>query len=632
MADTETFSAAERQRVLAAAVESSEDFVALADDEMRIVHVNAAGLALIGLTGPGAVLHRPISQLVVPADYARLGEEMLAALASTDHWRGEVRLAEWTSREPVLTEMHAFVVRRPNGGARTGFAIVARDIRERRRAEEAVRRHEALLSGIIGSAMDAIISVDSARRIVVFNHAAEAMFRCSAAEATGTPIERFVGGLPHCSDRLTVRRADGSDFPAEVTVSWVDVGQERIATVILRDLTERLRLEEQLRQASKMEAVGQLAGGVAHDFNNLLTVITAYSGLLLETVGVTSNIAGELNEIVSAAKRAASLTRQLLAFSRKQLLQPRLLDINVVVTGLESMLGRLIGEDIEIVLELDPTVGRVRADPGQLEQVLVNLAVNARDAMPAGGVLRIETMTIRVGPYDTPPHPSVRPGAFVALEVRDTGIGMDEATQKRVFEPFFTTKDPGRGTGLGLATVYGIVQQSGGHVWAQSRPGHGSAFLLLLPEVADVDSAVEEPLVDTPARGGTETVLVAEDDPAVRELIRGLLMANGYTVLDASNGAEALLVAAATDGEIDLLVTDVVMPTLGGRALAERLRLARPHIRVLFATGYAGDEVGRRGGLDPNAILLQKPFTAEQLAVAVRRALDAPVVGGLPRA
>jgi CheY-like chemotaxis protein len=285
------------------------------------------------------------------------------------------------------------------------------------------------------------------------------------------------------------------------------------------------------------------------------------------------------------------------------------LDINAVITEVEPMLKRLIGEDIEIALSLDASIAPVRIDPGQIEQVLLNLAVNARDAMPRGGVLRIETHMTR--------------GAFVSLVVRDTGVGMDAATQSRVFEPFFTTKEPGRGTGLGLATVLGIMQQCGGSVSVESAPGAGAAFHIVFPAVSGGHVAAETLEAGAAPQRGSETVLIAEDDPAVRELMCTLLAANGYSVLLASNGAEALAVASATNGTIQLIVTDVVMPSLGGRALVDGLRATRPNIRVLYATGYVGDEVVRRGGLDPSANLLHKPFTADQLLTAVRRALDA---------
>ena len=584
--------AAERQHVLAATVEASADFVVLADEAMRVTHINPAGLSLIGLTDVGPALHRPLCDLIV-------GDGIASILANTDRWTGELSLRHWTSSEPIETEAHIFAVREAPGGPRTAVAMVARDIRER-------RRHEARLEGIIASAMDAIIGIDSAGCIVVFNQAAEAMLRVTADEATGTPIHRYIRYLPASSGRLTVHRADGSEFSAEVSVSRVDVGGEQIATVMVRDVTGRLQMEEQLRQASKMEAVGQLAGGIAHDFNNLLTVITAYSGILMETSG---DATGELKEISAAARRAATLTRQLLAFSRKQLLQPKVLDINAVIAEVEPMLKRLIGEDIEIALSLDASIAPVRIDPGQIEQVLLNLAVNARDAMPRGGVLRIETHMTR--------------GTFVSLVVRDTGVGMDAATQSRVFEPFFTTKEPGRGTGLGLATVQGIMQQCGGSVSVESAPGAGAAFHIVFPAISGGHVASETPEAGVAPQRGSETVLIAEDDPAVRELMCTLLAANGYSVLLASNGAEALAVASATNGTIQLIVTDVVMPSLGGRALVDGLRATRPNIRVLYATGYVGDEVVRRGGLDPSANLLHKPFTADQLLTAVRRALDA---------
>ena len=392
----------------------------------------------------------------------------------------------------------------------------------------------------------------------------------------------------------------------------------------LRDVTERKNLEDQLRQAQKMEAVGQLAGGIAHDFNNLLTAIQGNAELLLTALDTRDPRRMDVLEIARAAHRAATLTRQLLAFSRKQVLQPRIVSLNGVVTDLTAMLRRIIGEDIELRLDLDAGLGRVLADAGQLEQVITNLSVNARDAMPQGGALTLRTRNVSAdeipaGDREAPPLL----GELVALSVADTGTGMDERTQARLFEPFFTTKELGRGTGLGLATVYGIVRQSGGHIRVNTRLHEGSTFTVYLPLVegdAEADATGHSPTV--PA-SGSETVLVVEDEEAVRALARRVLTAKGYRVLDAASATEALKLADGGRRRLDLLVTDVVMPGMGGPALAEQLVAQQPGLRVLYISGYAEEAIRRQGTLAAGGALLEKPFTADELARRVRQALSA---------
>jgi PAS domain S-box-containing protein len=391
-----------------------------------------------------------------------------------------------------------------------------------------------------------------------------------------------------------------------------------IATV--EDVTERVTLADQLRQAQKMEAVGQLAGGVAHDFNNLLTVIRTYSEFLLEQLEEESPLRADTIEIQKAAGRAASLTRQLLAFSRKQALDPRSIDVNEIVRGMEPMLRRLIGEDIRIELRLAPTLGAVKADAGQLEQVVLNLAVNARDAMPRGGTLTIETTEEQQTEAMRGGH-GVIPGPYVSLVVRDSGCGMDRATRARVFEPFFTTKEQGRGTGLGLSTVYGIVKQSDGYIWCDSTEGIGTTFTVLFPQLPAETDASSEPAEQTLDRGAG-VVLVTEDEDPIRALSRRILEREGYTVLEARDGREAIRVAAGYPGRIDLLLSDLVMPNVGGRELFSHLRLLRPDLRVLFVSGYTDDDILRRGLSDPGSAFLQKPFTARALATAAKAALE----------
>ena len=389
-----------------------------------------------------------------------------------------------------------------------------------------------------------------------------------------------------------------------------------------RDVTERVLLEEQFRQAQKMEAVGRLAGGIAHDFNNLLTVISANAGFLLEELGSADPRRHDAGEIKRAAERAASLTRQLLAFSRRQVLQPRVLDPNVVVADMDKMLRRLIGEDIELVTVLTPDVKSVLADPGQLEQVILNLTVNARDAMPEGGKLIIETRNAELDAGYVAGHEGVRPGRYVMIAVSDTGMGMTRETQLRIFEPFFTTK--AQGTGLGLATVYGIVKQSEGHVAVYSEPGQGATFRVYLPvadETKDRLPFPEEPVWST---AGTETVLLVEDEPAVLAVGKRVLEEAGYTVLEAQSGPEALRVAGQQEHRPDILVTDVIMPHMGGRELADRLLARRPDLKVLYVSGYTNDAILNRGVLEPGVLILEKPFTPEAILRKVRQALGAP--------
>jgi nitrogen-specific signal transduction histidine kinase/CheY-like chemotaxis protein len=388
------------------------------------------------------------------------------------------------------------------------------------------------------------------------------------------------------------------------------------------DLTEQKQLEERLRQAQKMEAVGQLAGGVAHDFNNLLTIITGYSELLLGSLPPGDQGLEFLRQIKQAGERAASLTRQLLAFGRKQTLHIQVLDLNALVHNLQKMLRRLIGENIDIVIEPDPLLGKVKVDPVQIEQVLLNLAVNARDAMPEGGTLTVATANVELDEVWGQSRPELVPGPYVQLTVRDTGCGMDSAVKAHLFEPFFTTKEVGKGTGLGLATVYGIVKQSGGHVEVDSKPGRGATFRIYLPRLEEADARFLEEESPEELPGGKETVLLVEDEEEVRKFLRHSLQLNGYTVLEAASGTEALQVCAEHQGEIALLVTDVIMPQLNGRQLAERAATLQQDLRVLYISGYTDRVLDDHGVLGPGIAFLQKPVTPRALAEKVREVLD----------
>jgi len=396
------------------------------------------------------------------------------------------------------------------------------------------------------------------------------------------------------------------------------------------DITDRQHLLDQLRQSQKMQAVGELAGGVAHDFNNLLMVVKGHAEILLDRLPEKSTLRRGLEQIHGASERAASLTRQLLAFSRKQVLQPRVLDLNEVVSGMIEMVSRVIGANIELSFLPGLTLGRVKADPTQMEQVVLNLVVNARDAMPDGGALTIETTNIELDRHYAAKHVGgVQPGPYVMLTVSDTGCGIDAETQARIFEPFFTTKAQGKGTGLGLATVYGVVKQSGGFIWVYSEVGHGTTFKVYLPQVA---AQVEQPAQDTVSKGpapGTETILFVEDEESVRELVRDFLGAAGYRVLEAADGIHALEVAARHKGAIHMLITDVVMPRLSGRELVNRLTAERGDLKVLYISGYTDDSVFRHGVLEGGVAFLQKPFNLKSLAKKIRELLDGrPVVAG----
>jgi len=381
--------------------------------------------------------------------------------------------------------------------------------------------------------------------------------------------------------------------------------------------------QSQLEHSQKLEAIGQLAGGVAHDFNNMLTAIIGYTDLSLRRVGLENPIRRNLEETKKAAERAASLVRQLLAFSRKQILEPKVLDLNEVVKDMHKMLTRLIGENIQLATRLETELGSVKADPCQVEQIIVNLVVNARDAMPRGGRVTVETANVTLDEQNALKHVLVKPGEYVMLAVSDTGSGMDQETQARIFEPFFTTKEVAKGTGLGLSTVYGIVKQSGGNIWVYSEQGFGTVFKVYLPRLDDAAaSTLANQSQETNVPRGTETILLVEDEEVVRGLTRKILMQAGYNVLDAKGGDEAIRLCRAHAGPIDLLLTDVVMPEVSGKEVADRLLELRPSIRVLYMSGYTDEAIVQHGVLDANVKFIQKPFTWVGLTRKVREVLN----------
>jgi signal transduction histidine kinase len=388
------------------------------------------------------------------------------------------------------------------------------------------------------------------------------------------------------------------------------------------NITERKRLEAQFLQVQKLESIGRLAGGIAHDFNNLLTAMTGYVDLALATLPPENDVYSDLSEIQKAVRRASTLTQQLLAFARKQIIEPHIINLNSLIDDMNRLLRRLLTEDIELVTRLDPELGQIKVDPGQFEQVIVNMAVNAADAMPSGGRFVIETKNILIDESYVHEHIQVAPGQYVLLTISDTGVGMDAKVKQLIFEPFFTTKEAGRGTGLGLSTCYGIVKQNGGYIWVYSEIGHGTTFKIYLPRV---DAPVEDfarPSITQAIPQGTETILLVEDEAAVRQIAARTLRAQGYTVIEAANGTEALQITHTHPGAINLILTDVVMPSMGGGALVEQLKALYPAIKMLFTSGYTDDTIVHHGQLKPGVQFIQKPFSPAALARKVRDVLD----------
>jgi PAS domain S-box-containing protein len=620
---------AEERRLLRTLIDNMPDRIYVKDAKSRWVVANRALAELVGAKTPEELLGKTDfdffpkdlaaaffsdEQAVIQSGQALVNHEERAVAAT-----GNTR---WTSTSKVPW--------RDKLGQVIGIMGIGHDITQRKSAEE--KFHQAFNA----SPEPITISTLSEGRYVDVN---ESFLRASGyrrEEVIGqTSLDLKIWGKPEDRARLldklleqgsvrdmetAFRTKSGEQRVWLHSINRIDLDGQECVISSQKDVTEQKTLEKQLRQAQKMEAVGQLSGGIAHDFNNLLGVIIGYSELLEEQLGENHKQHKNVGEIKKAGQRAASLTRQLLAFSRQQVLEPRVLNLNVVVAETEKMLQRLIGEHIELATCLAADLGQVKADPGQIEQVMMNLVVNARDAMPEGGRLTVETCNAELDEAYAFQNAPTIPGRYVALLVTDTGVGMDVATQAHIFEPFFTTKEVGKGTGLGLATVYGVVKQSGGYIWVYSEPGIGSTFKVYLPRV---DAPVEKSGVssgESTPEGGTETILLVEDEDSLRTLTRTLLEQGGYTVLEANGGNEAMEIARQHREPIDLLLTDMVMPGMGGPEVARNLVLIHPESKVMFMSGYTS--FTRRGMLDPNAILLQKPFTRDALLSKLREVLD----------
>ena len=599
----------------------------------RFLAVNDAALASYGYTRD-EFLAMVIEDIRPPSEVDRLH----SLLASRDLETGLRTVGIWRHKRKDGSEFDAEISSHDHlFEGRNARVVMSLDVSERVQAEEALRRSEARYRDLFENASDLITSTDLDGRLTAVNEAFVRSTGYSREELVGTPLAELVpaerrAGLrsardleQHGADATVydseLQARDGHRIQIEVASRLIfEHGQPVGTEAICRDITERLELEEQLRQAQRLEAIGRLAGGVAHDFNNLLTVISGYTESLLE--GRDRSEEFELGQIAAAADRAAILTRQLLAFSRRQVLQPRVILLNEVVEGITPMISRLIGEDLELVASLDPDLNRVLADPNQVEQVLLNLAVNARDAMPNGGRLTIQTANVELDEEYVAHHGESTAGPHVMLSVTDTGTGMEPDTLAHMFEPFFSTKPVGSGTGLGLATVYGIVKQSEGSIWVYSEPGKGTTFKIYLP-ATEAAAALEAPRATRPlAAVGLETILLAEDEEPLRTLTAKLLERHGYVVITATSADEALRIAAENSRRIDLLLTDLIMPGLSGSTVAERVSELVPGVKVLFMSGYSDDIVVRNGILAPGAAFLEKPFSSTDLAAKVRATLD----------
>jgi PAS domain S-box-containing protein len=635
--------------VMAGLLDAVPDAVVCLDPVGRIAEVNAAAERLYGYSA-AELIGRPVDMLLrepepeIPAAIIR-GER--SGRYTSDRVRKDGAIIRVSMTTSAIAD-HA--------GTIVGVSTVARDITGEPRAGTRFR-------GLVEAAPDAVVCVDAAGLIVLVNAATERLFGYRRGELTGQPVEMLVpeasrAGHPahraaYMKDPLprqlgaglevAGRRRDGSTFPAEISVSTIDNGEGPLVTATVRDVTERIellaererlktqaerdRLERQLNQSQRLESLGQLAGGVAHDFNNLLAVISNYAAFVREELtsrapqGDWDSVREDIKQIEGAAERAAGLTRQLLAFARRDVIKPRALNLNEVIERVEQLLVRTLGEHVELSTDLASGLGPVLADPGQLEQVLLNLAVNARDAMPAGGKLIISTMRTNVDADLAASRVGLTPGRYISLRVSDTGTGMPQAVIDRAFEPFFTTKAKGEGTGLGLATVYGIITQADGYVQIYSEAGLGTTFTIWLPESSQpVQPSAPERKA---AQGGAgETVLVIEDEQAMRELTRRILARNGYKVITAVDGFDAIEIAARHPLDIDVLLTDVVMPHMLGREAANRISALCPAARVLFMSGYSHGVLDTQGILEDGVNLIEKPFTEAALLAKLRETLS----------
>jgi two-component system cell cycle sensor histidine kinase/response regulator CckA len=626
----------EREQLFRLIGENAADLIAVVDMDGNRIYNSVSYERALGYTLT-ELKNSPGFDQIHPDDRAQIQEAGAEARRTGKGKTLEYRMRHKDGSWRVL-ESTSSVILGPKGVPEK-LVIVSRDVSDRKQAIEALRQSEASFRSLVEGAPYGIYRAATDGQFLRVNPALERMLKYTdSGELLEKNLRTDVFRNPTDFDRLVELLGSEGEFK-DVEVEWKRKDSKSITVrcsgrhlneslqaasvfeVFAEDVTERRALEKQLSMAAKMEAVGRLSGGIAHDFNNLLGVIIGYSQVLLRKLDPNSPLREHAEEVEKAANRAVSLTRQLLAFSRQQILTLAVVDLNTLVSDMQKMLPRLIGEDVAIDIDLDPNLGRIKADQGQIEQVVMNLAVNARDAMPDGGRLQVETGNRELDELYCNEHPGAKPGRYIMLAVTDSGAGMTAQTLAHIFEPFFTTKEVGKGTGLGLATVYGIVKQSGGYIWVDSSPGIGSCFQIYLPRVEEsVSKAAAE--VPTDNLGGTETILLVEDADALRKLARSFLVDHGFQVMVASNGEEAVRVAERHGRPIDLLVTDVVMPGMNGRALADRLLAKQPKLKVLYISGYTDSFIAGHGVLEEGTFLLHKPFTEEVLIRKVRDVLD----------
>jgi two-component system, cell cycle sensor histidine kinase and response regulator CckA len=626
----------ERFRAL---TENTADLIAILDADATMRYISPSVYRLLGYRAEDW-LGRNVFEFIHPDDAQAAAEALQKGLLHEDtglplelrvrHQNGSWRVIEATDTNLLENEAVA------------GIVINARDITDRKRSEEALRKAEEKYRSIFENAVEGIFQSTPEGRFISVNPALARILAYASPEeliASRTDIEAQHYVDPNCrmelqrmlAEKGVVQGFESEIFRKDMSKIWCleniraicdESGAVAYYEGSIEDITERKHLEEQLRQAQKMEAVGQLAGGIAHDFNNLLTAINGYSELTMMQLQSEDPLRRNIEEIKKAGERAAALTRQLLAFSRKQVLQPKILDLNSLVSEMEKMLRRLIGEDIDLQTVLNPELGSIKADPGQIEQVIMNLAVNARDAMAQGGKLTIETENVYLDEEFAEQHIAVSPGPYIVLAVNDTGTGMDEQTQARIFEPFFTTKEMGKGTGLGLSTVYGIIRQSGGNIWVSSEVGRGTTFKVYLPRFEEGAEEFKRKPEAQDALQGTETILLAEDEDVVRKLSGRVLTMYGYQVLEAANGEAALRICERYEKPIHLLISDVIMPGMNGCDLADQLRHLRPTMKMLLMSGYTNNAIIHQRIFDEGINFIQKPFAPNALAQKVREVLD----------